>query len=137
MTYKCTKYNKILVGSKKTCDSAVCGIGYKNKCNYRIWQEGVLKEGGQRARGIRRTIFPKGAYGPGFFYVLGDDGNYHHFKTSSDYTQSREGISVENDAEIPFIPVLTPEEMADLKKHRWKYNNLLEQKLADNLAKKS
>jgi hypothetical protein len=127
MAYRCTKYNKILVGPKKTCES--CEIGdLESKCEHRVWQDGVLKEGGRRTRGIIREIWPYGYDGRGFRYSLGDDGNYH--LTQIDDTRAPMDLTtrVRSNVDIPKIPILTPEEMQLCKKNRRYYLALVEHK---------
>lgn len=126
MAYRCTKYNKILVGPKKTCE--ICEIGnLESECEYRVWQEGVLKEGGKRTRGVRREIWPLGISGLGFFYTLGDDGNYHcRSPKPSGTTRNRSKITKEWG--ILVLETLTPEEMSIVKKDRRNYFELLKQK---------
>lgn len=126
MAYRCTLYNKILVGPKKTCDS--CEISdLQSMCDHRVWQNGVLKEGGRRARGERRQIWPHGTRGPGFYYNLQEDGNYHYWQTIPSWS-----LVGSNEVKIPALAVLTPEEMAFVKKNCRNYFVLLNQKNMHN-----
>lgn len=112
MAYRCSKYNKILVGPKKSCENCEEG-GLESKCEHRVWQEGILKVGGQRTRGKWRQIWPKGIDGPCLPYILKEDGKYHY-----------EGKIPEN-LEILILESLTPEEMEFVKANRRNYFELL------------
>jgi hypothetical protein len=125
MAYRCTKYNKILVGPRKTYESCDTG-SLESKCEHRVWQNGVLKEGGQRSRGILREIWPYGYAGKGLHYTLKQDGNYHfsRFDNRHSVSDTVTGTSLD----FPAMPVLTPEEMQLCKKDRRNYLELVEQK---------
>lgn len=119
MAYKCSKYNKILVGPKLKCEGCKepGKSGLESKCQYKVWQEGVLKEGGKRTRGKWRYISPRGVEGPTFQYALyEEDGAYHYVGGNR------------KDSSIPILEILTPNDMMLVKKNRDNYFELLRQK---------
>ena len=119
MAFKCTKYQKILVGPKKTCDTCESRrLG--SECEHRVWQKGVLKEGGRRARAFRREIWPYGIDGLRLFYNLGEDGNYHYVgmkqnRLERNFTEPLDSVN----KHIP--QTLTPEQMDAIKKNPKNY----------------
>ena len=107
MAYRCMKYDKILVGPKKPCEKCE-ESDLESECGYRVWQNGILKEGGKRTRG--KWVFLKRRIS---CYELGDDGMYHY----------RGGLP-EEDA-LPILEILTKDEMEFVGKHMLNYYRLL------------
>jgi hypothetical protein len=130
MAYRCNRYAKILVGPKKTCE-ARCGKGLEDACDYRSWQEGVLKAGGRRARTQKPAerdfpmVFAFDAQLPSgekmrVNYLLGDDGSYHYF--GRDPTEP-----------LTIFPVLTKEDLALAKECKWNYRDFVENMVSKRL----
>ncbi len=108
MAYRCLKFDKILVGPRKTCDNCETG-DWKTGCEYRVWQDGVLKDGGQRTRGKWMSVDRYASC-----YELGDDGKYHY----------RGGLP----EGAPILELLSAEEMGSIKADGANYYKLLIEK---------
>lgn len=135
MAYKCTKYDKIIVGPKKTCES--CEISdLESKCEYRVWQEGVLKVRKERNRNYKKRVSSEPTKSlPIIFaldisgliksgkaylrYILGTDERYY-FSGSIPENLNTEGISV--------LEVLTREDVNFVQGKNWDYSELLKLK---------
>ena len=133
MAYRCGKYGKVLVGPIKTCQSR-CGMSLEDKCDYRTWQEGVLKPGGRRAtfkKPIEERlpdVFAFEAAVPGgqekarLNYVLGDDDDYHY-------------LGRDPPGGLTVFPVITKDDFRLAKECGWDYPLFLEKMISKRLQK--
>jgi len=135
MAFKCIKYNKILVGPRKTCES--CKISnLESECEYRIWQDGVLKVKKEKKRSHKQPMSSmdteplpmaigldisdltnsKETY---LRYMLGKDEKYYYLNSIPENL---------NTQEIYILEVLTKGDIKLVREKNWRYSELLKLK---------